>query len=105
MNITSEPKAWFDLVTACGLDDVRATSLADMVASPPSVRQVSEALVPRFAQTFGREFIPLEDGREVDDELRSDIEGVKEIVRVAEEAAAKAKEENGGVWPTKPSVK
>lgn len=102
MNVTEEPKAWFDLVTACGLDDVRAVSLADLVDKPLGVKDVAEALVPRFADVYAREFIPLEEGEEPGD-LGEEIEGIKQLVRVAEEEAAKALADNGGVWPTRPN--
>jgi len=105
MNITPEPKAWFDLVTACGLDDVRAVSIHDLInALPadkrpplPSVRDVANALVPRFADTFKREFLPLEDGS------GDEIDKVKEIVEDTEHEAAKALRE-AGAWPTAPKV-
>ncbi|TXT08861.1 hypothetical protein VHUM_02989 [Vanrija humicola] len=102
MNVTTEPKAWFDLVTACGLDDVHAVGLTELLAragrpADLSVRSVAEALVPRFADTYQREFVPLSlDG---DDEVRG-------IQRIVAETEAEAKEINAkaGGWLSKPDV-
>lgn len=106
MNVTPEPIAWFDLVTACGLDDVRAVALHQLLsaaARPPSVADVSEALVPRFAETFQRAFVPL--AAEADasaGEAAEDLAELREIVAEIEDEAARAKEEAGGKWPTAP---
>lgn len=115
MNITPEPVPWFDLVTACGLTDVRAVSISQLLARQtnpqpaPSVLQTAEALVPRFAGTFGREFIPLSDavglraGEDVEG-LAEEVKAIQEIVDEVTEVAEKAEKEAGG-WPTKPIVK
>lgn len=107
MNITPEPIAWFDLVTACGLDDVSAVSLHQLLqalptppASLPSVLEASQALVPRFADTFQREFVELGAGAQ-DGEVAGDVEAIREIVAEVEAEAAQAEKEAGG-WPTAP---
>jgi lipoyl(octanoyl) transferase len=107
MNVTPEPTAWFDLVTACGLDDVRAVSLHDLIrrlpstapssAPLPSVADVAAALVPRFADTFQREFLPLSDGS------GAEVDKIREIVLDVEHQAEKALREAGS-WPTRPNV-
>ncbi|CAK9785379.1 lipoyltransferase [Cutaneotrichosporon oleaginosum] len=103
MNITPEPVPWFDLVTACGLTDVRAVSVAQLLERQgkrgPSVADCADALVPRFAKTFGREFVPL-DAEGGGDELRA----IREIVADVTEQAETAQREAGG-WPTRPRVK
>lgn len=103
MNLTPEPIPWFDLVTACGLTDVRATSIHDMLKRPavsngtqprlPSVRDVAEDLIPRFGQVYKREMRDLADGGE--SELR-------DMVAKAEEAAV-AQNKRGG-WPSEPDL-
>lgn len=104
MNITPEPTAWFDLVTACGLDDVRAVSIHELLSklpgqnTLPSVQDVAEALVPRFADTFQRQVLPLSEGS------GEEVEKIKEIVAEAEHEAEKALKEVGQ-WPTRPLVK
>lgn len=111
MNITPEPVPWFDLVTACGLADVRAVSIAQLLArSPtpaqaPSVADTAAALVPRFAATFGRPFVPLSDPVEVGglEGLEEEIEGIRRIVDDVTRAAETAEREAGG-WPTRPRV-
>jgi hypothetical protein len=59
--VTNKPLPWFNLVTACGLNDVRATSIEKMLAepTPPTVKSVAGDLMPFFAKKFGREFVPL----------------------------------------------
>jgi len=103
MNLTPEPISWFDLVTACGLTDVRATSIHDMMkrlAVPndtqprlPSIRDVAEDLIPKFGQVYKREMRDLADGGE--SELR-------EMVAKAEEAAVEQNKTRG--WPSEPDL-
>lgn len=103
MNLTQEPIPWFDLVTACGLTDVRATSIHDMLkrlaipngSAPrlPSVKQVAEDLIPKFGEVYKREIRDLADGGE--SELR-------ELVQKAEETAVEQNKKRG--WPTEPDL-
>jgi len=103
MNLTQEPIPWFDLVTACGLTDVRATSIHDMLkrlAIPngttpqlPSVREVAGELIPKFGEVYKREMRDLADGGE--SELR-------ELVHQAEESAVEQIKKGG--WPREPDL-
>jgi len=105
MNLTREPIPWFDLVTACGLTDVRATSIHDMLkrlAIPngsstrlPSVKDVAGELIPKFGEVYKREMRDLADGGE--SELR-------ELVQQAEETAVEQNKKGGG-WPTEPDLR
>jgi lipoyl(octanoyl) transferase len=111
MNITPEPLKWFDLVMACGLADVRAVSLEDLITRTatnngiipvglPSVRDVARGLMPRFAQVFGREVVELQT---VDGETDEEVRTLREIVDRAEEDARKENEQAGG-WPSEPDL-
>lgn len=111
MNITPEPVSWFDLVVACGLDDVRAVSLHQLLerlpsqsqpSALPSVKDVADALVPRFQATFQREFLPLSAESTRDGE-ENDLEFIRDIVERTEREAEKLVREAGG-WPTKPDT-
>jgi hypothetical protein len=105
MNLTQEPIPWFDLVTACGLTDVRATSIHDMMkrlAVPngtqphlhlPTVRDVAKELIPKFGEVYKREMRDLADGGESE---------LKDLVREAEEAAVEQNKTKG--WPSEPDL-
>ncbi|BEJ10746.1 hypothetical protein CspHIS471_0101680 [Cutaneotrichosporon sp. HIS471] len=106
MNVTPEPVPWFDLVTACGLTDVRAVSISQLLErqgkTGPSVAECAAALVPRFASTFGREFVPLDAPAE--GKTAGEVEAIRDIVADITAQAEKAEKEAGG-WPTRPRVK
>jgi hypothetical protein len=103
MNLTQEPIPWFDLVTACGLTDVRATSIHDMIkrlAVPNgtrphllTVRDVARDLIPKFGEVYKREMRDLADGGESE---------LKDLVRGAEEAAVEQNKARG--WPSEPDL-
>jgi hypothetical protein len=103
MNLTHEPIPWFDLVTACGLTDVRATSIHDMSkrlalsngTTPrlPTVRDVAGELIPKFGEVYKREMRDLADGGE---------SALKELIHQAEEAAVEQNKSRG--WPTEPDL-
>jgi hypothetical protein len=103
MNLTQEPIPWFDLVTACGLTDVRATSIHDMMkrlatttgSTPrlPNVSDVAGELVPKFGEVYKREMRDLADGGESE---------LKDLVHQAEETALEQNKKAG--WPTKPDL-
>ncbi|WVO21376.1 lipoyl(octanoyl) transferase [Cryptococcus decagattii] len=106
MNITPEPIAWFDLVMACGLADVRAVSLHDLITRGamqdgiipsrlPSVQDVARSIMPRFGEMFGREIKAL-DAR--DSGEAGEIWG---LVQKAEQGARENNDKCGG-WPSKP---
>ncbi|KAJ9092069.1 hypothetical protein QFC19_008843 [Naganishia cerealis] len=72
INVTTEPILWFDLVTACGLNDVRATSLEGVLTGRRrredgeagkkpvlAVDRVANDLMPFFAAKFNRRMAPL----------------------------------------------
>lgn len=111
MNVTPEPLKWFDLVMACGLADVRAVGLQDLITRTatnngvipvglPSVRDVAVGLMPRFGTVFGREMRELQTAeRETDAEVKA----MREIVDRAEEDARKENEQAGG-WPSEPDM-
>lgn len=107
MNITPEPLKWFDLVMACGLADVRAVSLHDLMTRGatnngilpnvlPSVPEVAGEMVPLFAKVFGRGLEPLA-------QREGEIGEMWEIVHRAEEQARKENAEKGG-WATEPDL-
>lgn len=99
INITPEPKAWFDLVTACGLADMRAVSIHDLLdrqghSSKPSVADAARDIRARFGKVYGREMVSLDSP--VEAEERSEVEELREIVGRAEEEAGKMNKEKGG---------
>ena len=107
MNITPEPLKWFDLVMACGLADVCAVSLHDLMTRGatnngilpnvlPSVPEVAGEMVPLFAKVFGRSLEPLA-------QREGEIGEMWEIVHRAEEQARKENAEKGG-WATEPDL-
>ena len=115
MNITPEPLAWFDLVMACGLADVRATSLQDLISrtassngvlpqSMPGVFDVAEGLIPRFAKVFGRDIVKLTG--ESDKEVESGGEELNEMWEIIQRAEREAEEVNAKSegWPTAPDL-
>lgn len=106
MNITPEPIAWFDLVMACGLADVRAVSLHNLItrgamrdrimpSKLPSVQDVARSIMPRFGETFGREIKALDD---------RDSGEAGEVWGLVQKAEQDAREENAnhGGWPSEP---
>lgn len=116
INLTPEPTKWFDLVVACGLDDVRAISLHQMVErnaissgvmppSLPGIREVAELLVPRFEAVYDRSIVDLgKDDAENDDvEKREEVQGLRELVYEAEEEARRVNARSGG-WPKEPDL-
>lgn len=106
MNITHEPIAWFDLVMACGLADVRAISLHDLITrgamqdgiiAPrlPSVQDVARSIMPKFGEMFGREIKAL---NSLDSGEAGEIWG---LVQAAEQGAREKNDKCGG-WPSGP---
>ncbi|WWD19284.1 lipoyl(octanoyl) transferase [Kwoniella shandongensis] len=111
MNITPEPIKWFDLVMACGLADVHAISLHDLITRSaisngviptlPSVANVAEDLVPKFGELFGREIISLHD--EGGEGAVEEVMQIRELVKKAEEEAKEENAKSGG-WATEPDL-
>ncbi|KAI0733955.1 chloroplast lipoate protein ligase [Fomitopsis betulina] len=90
MNITREPRAWFDQIIACGLADTKAGCVADASsASEVTVRAEIGGLVARFGQQFQRDMLQLE--------MDEGGEMVEEICAVEEEARL------AGNWPQGPA--
>lgn len=100
MNVTREPIPWFDLVTACGLNDVRATSLEGVLSgqrlpssesqSLLSVETVAKDLMTFFGDKFGRRMAPLQEveqtgARSREEDIWSEIRG---LIQRAEEATS-----------------
>lgn len=99
INVTREPIPWFDLVTACGLDDVRATSLEGVLSgqrlassqsqSLLSVEKVAKDLMSFLGDKFGRRIAPLQEVEQTvvasrEEDIWSEIRGL--IQRAEEEA-------------------
>ena len=82
-NVTEEPLAWFDQVTACGLTDVNAGAIAGRSSStsPKDVDVLSQipGLVDIFGREMERDMVRMEDAK--GDEVS------EAILRLEEEAA------------------
>ncbi|KAG9045235.1 hypothetical protein FS837_006773 [Tulasnella sp. UAMH 9824] len=100
-NVTEEPLPWFNQVVACGLVDVKATSISWAVSELVPSRSGAESGITVsgemdrtlriFAELMERDMQKVEDGQ--DDELLS-------AVTELEDVAAKA-----GDWPPQPLVR
>ena len=62
MNITHEPRAWFDEIVACGLADVKAASIEGATGKKLEVEGEVPGIVKRFGQVMERQMVPLEVG-------------------------------------------
>ncbi|KAI0306430.1 chloroplast lipoate protein ligase [Multifurca ochricompacta] len=60
MNITHEPRPWFDEIVACGLADVKATSIESATGKKLDVGAEVHGIVERFGRAMKRQMIPLE---------------------------------------------
>jgi lipoyl(octanoyl) transferase len=110
-NVTPEPCRWFDLVLACGLDDVKAVSLVDILckqgsqeaASKLSVKKTALDLMPLFAQRFGKEFVELD---AITSSSSADGDGarvISDLIQQAEQEAEMQIGNNG--WRREPDLK
>lgn len=94
INITSEPRKWFDQIVACGLEDVKAGCIADASATKTSKEITVEGEIPglaeRFGRMIGREMIPLNLALEPE---------IGQAIREMEEEAERA-----GDWSRAPST-
>ena len=52
LNVAPDMSYWQGIV-ACGLPDTPAISMADLVATPPAMTAVQQALTHSFARVFG----------------------------------------------------
>jgi lipoyl(octanoyl) transferase len=59
LNVTDAPLAGFLGIVPCGITDGGVTSMEKALGRAPAVPDVAAALLPRFAEVFGREIIPL----------------------------------------------
>jgi lipoate-protein ligase B len=62
MNVTREPRAWFDEIVACGLADVKAVSVQCATGRKVDVGMEVPAVVDRFGRVMERQMVPLEMG-------------------------------------------
>jgi lipoate-protein ligase B len=62
MNVTREPRAWFDQVVACGLVDVKAASVEGATGRKLEVGIEVPGIVERFGRVMDRQMVPLELG-------------------------------------------
>ena len=60
MNITHEPRAWFDKVVACGLADVKAASIESATGRMVEVGTEVPGIVERFGRVMERQMVPLQ---------------------------------------------
>jgi lipoyl(octanoyl) transferase len=57
LNVTNEPLAHFSGIVPCGITDGGVTSIERVLGRVLSLEEVAAALLPRFADVFGREII------------------------------------------------
>jgi lipoate-protein ligase B len=62
LNVTDEPRAWFDRIVACGLADVRAGSIQSALIrmgrpGASNVEEEARALVPLLGNKLGRDMV------------------------------------------------
>lgn len=89
-NVTREPLTWFEQVVACGLADVKAECMENVVGEPITVNGV----IPPLVETFGRIY-----GKEMEEmDLRREGE-VGELIRELEEEAIAM-----GEWTKEPLI-
>jgi len=62
MNITHEPRAWFDQIVACGLADVKAASIEGATGRNVQVGTEVPGIVERFGRVMERQMVPLDVG-------------------------------------------
>ncbi len=62
MNVTHDPRAWFDEIVACGLADVKAASIEGATGKKLDVEGEVPGIVKRFGQVMERQMVPLEVG-------------------------------------------
>lgn len=60
INVTHEPLPWFDRIVACGLDDVRAGSMASKLGRPVDVGGEIRRLVQQFGNIFERNMVKMD---------------------------------------------
>ncbi|KZT67625.1 lipoyltransferase [Daedalea quercina L-15889] len=85
MNITGEPRVWFDQIVACGLADVKAGCIADATStvkgSDVTVEGEIDGFVKRFGRLFERDMVKLDKG--VEEEVVDAIHAVEEEAQLS----------------------
>lgn len=64
VNVTDQPLSYFKEIVACGLKDVRATSLQSELGREIQVEDIIPSTVQEFGATYGRKMLRLEDAGE-----------------------------------------
>lgn len=88
-NVTDEPLAWFDQVIACGLVDVKATSISKSLAESgvpaPNITVPKQmgSVISSFGELMGREVMELRHAGE--EELLSSVSELELIATAAGE--------------------
>ena len=62
MNVTHEPRAWFDEIVACGLENVKATSIERATGKKLDVEGEVAGIVKQFGLVMERQMVPLDVG-------------------------------------------
>ncbi|KAF7294717.1 Coatomer protein [Mycena indigotica] len=88
INITNEPRTWFDQVVACGLADVSAGSVEGVKGEAVDIHAEIPPLLAKFGSLLERDFRPMVPEEEGE---------IGELILAAEEEARKA-----GPWPSAP---
>ncbi len=109
MNITPEPTKWFDLVLACGLADVQAISLFDMIKRTGgdvgglSVQRTARDMIPFFAKRFGSDFVSLDSLSLCSGEQSDGAKMLDGLIKGAEEEAGRMIGDGG--WRVEPDLR
>ncbi|KAG5646046.1 hypothetical protein DXG03_004469 [Asterophora parasitica] len=90
LNITREPKSWFNRIVACGLEGVSAGSVETAKDKDMHVEDEIPGLIGRFGRLYDREMVPMVPAQ--------DGEIGEAIVEMEKEAS------NAGPWPTEPTT-
>jgi lipoyl(octanoyl) transferase len=101
MNVTPEPKRWFQQVIACGLADVKAGSLSDasVLGSDVSVEDEAVGLVDLISKELGRECEPLIPSK-ASESSSAPSDGLRNLRYLVEEIDSFVKEMPS--WPSEP---
>lgn len=104
MNVTKEPKAWFDQVVACGLQDVRAGSIADVspLGGQVNVPDEAEGMTRILTEQLGCPVEPLQANRNAESKVDDEHDHVQHLRRLIRSAQQQA--ESMGPWLTSPRL-
>ncbi|RXK34740.1 lipoyl(octanoyl) transferase [Tremella mesenterica] len=111
INVTPEPIKWFDLVLACGLADVHAISINQLLqrtslttgisARQLTVEETARSLLKVFEKAYGREIVDL--SHELPGGGNEEIEELRKLVEGVEVEADRLNKDSGG-WAREPSM-